>query len=752
MAEVPPRTPSPEDIPGLSVGVRQRIRSITKGIDEAESLISSGDTDNQELRRIAGNLMGRIGSLRAQGEFLEDEQKELLHTVLKRLESRVHTLRTSVEEKFSSTERLQELEGRFGKIEAGQKNAYEIIGVSPDASLADIKKRGKALQAEHHPDRGGDPDQAALLNAALAIIKNEEKRREYDEYLTLLRGESTAGLIRKERLRKTEEVFKPKSLMIEDMREEAVPQDEAPTTPTERAETDDTLRPDSPTDTPTRPPETAEARKMTAEDLGLAPQESRAHGPRVMEAGDLGLTPEQIATAERVATEAIAGAEAASQELARTATPEERNMLRGLAGWWRRQSTWKKIGIGVLLGVGGAGAYMAGGWAGHAAAALLYGTSRGLSFLSGFATVDTLTERMHNRYGAGALSVAGGVAMAFAIPSLVNFLNSEFGVGDKIGRWLGFSGESAGTGKPPVDPGAKGPGVTPEKTPGAPSHPVSVQPGDGPSTLIERALYAQGMEKADVQKLVYELQGKLIKVHDAPQGLKWEIVASPEKLKEWGIDPAVFEDLKTDAWKTSGKTLDLTRMLQDPSVRAFLPKDVALPDITPEVKTPDTGAPEKGPAVVEKGIRGEGTGISAQVAGAPLEGAVQPDGSNPPHIPEGSAEGTVTEAQRAALERQREILTFENFRSGVREAFGRGGFLSFLFGGDSGVRLFNLHDWRTASEFINATTLPNITARALHTAQEYLSENARALGINLDGLTVRRAIEAIAEGKAGKEL
>jgi DnaJ-class molecular chaperone len=48
----------------------------------------------------------------------------------------------------------------------GIRNWWEILGVSPSATAVEIKARRRELLERHHPDKGGDPAQAAEVNAA----------------------------------------------------------------------------------------------------------------------------------------------------------------------------------------------------------------------------------------------------------------------------------------------------------------------------------------------------------------------------------------------------------------------------------------------------------------------------------------------------------------------------------------------------------------------------------------------------------
>ncbi|KAN0061674.1 Type I HSP40 co-chaperone [Thecaphora frezii] len=59
---------------------------------------------------------------------------------------------------------------------------YDLLGVSPTASDAELKKayRKKALQA--HPDKGGDPEEFKAITAAYEILSDADKRELYDRF------------------------------------------------------------------------------------------------------------------------------------------------------------------------------------------------------------------------------------------------------------------------------------------------------------------------------------------------------------------------------------------------------------------------------------------------------------------------------------------------------------------------------------------------------------------------------------------
>ena len=77
-----------------------------------------------------------------------------------------------------------------------QATHYEVLGVAPDASGAEIRQAFQRLAREHHPDRNrGDRSataRMAAVNAAYAVLRNPRRREEYDQQLA---EESPRGVV-----------------------------------------------------------------------------------------------------------------------------------------------------------------------------------------------------------------------------------------------------------------------------------------------------------------------------------------------------------------------------------------------------------------------------------------------------------------------------------------------------------------------------------------------------------------------------
>lgn len=69
---------------------------------------------------------------------------------------------------------------------AAKRDYYEVLGVSKDATLADIKKAYRALAIKYHPDHNPDDKEAEAkfieATDAYEVLKDPDKRAKYDKF------------------------------------------------------------------------------------------------------------------------------------------------------------------------------------------------------------------------------------------------------------------------------------------------------------------------------------------------------------------------------------------------------------------------------------------------------------------------------------------------------------------------------------------------------------------------------------------
>jgi len=68
---------------------------------------------------------------------------------------------------------------------ATTRDYYEILGLSKDASVEDIKKTYRKLALKYHPDRNKDPgaeEKFKEISEAYAVLSDTEKRAQYDRF------------------------------------------------------------------------------------------------------------------------------------------------------------------------------------------------------------------------------------------------------------------------------------------------------------------------------------------------------------------------------------------------------------------------------------------------------------------------------------------------------------------------------------------------------------------------------------------
>lgn len=74
---------------------------------------------------------------------------------------------------------------------------YDVLGVEPDADLADLRRAYLSLAQQHHPDRpGGDAARMREVNDAWATLGNPVRRQRYDATLRTPSPHRTASTTR----------------------------------------------------------------------------------------------------------------------------------------------------------------------------------------------------------------------------------------------------------------------------------------------------------------------------------------------------------------------------------------------------------------------------------------------------------------------------------------------------------------------------------------------------------------------------
>ncbi|MEK6856840.1 MAG: molecular chaperone DnaJ, partial [Nanoarchaeota archaeon] len=63
-----------------------------------------------------------------------------------------------------------------------KRDYYEILGIGKDSSKEEIKKSYKKLALKYHPDKGGDAEKFKEISEAYAVLSDESKRKQYDQF------------------------------------------------------------------------------------------------------------------------------------------------------------------------------------------------------------------------------------------------------------------------------------------------------------------------------------------------------------------------------------------------------------------------------------------------------------------------------------------------------------------------------------------------------------------------------------------
>lgn len=74
-----------------------------------------------------------------------------------------------------------------------KRDYYEVLGIGKTASADEIKKAYRRLAVQHHPDRGGAEADFREVNEAYEVLKDDSKRKRYDQFGHAGVGSGAAG-------------------------------------------------------------------------------------------------------------------------------------------------------------------------------------------------------------------------------------------------------------------------------------------------------------------------------------------------------------------------------------------------------------------------------------------------------------------------------------------------------------------------------------------------------------------------------
>ena len=79
----------------------------------------------------------------------------------------------------------EEKEFRDAAINDNLLNYYDVLGISKDATQAEIKNKFRELAKKTHPDKTKEnsEEEMAVINKAYEVLSDEKRRKKYDQYL-----------------------------------------------------------------------------------------------------------------------------------------------------------------------------------------------------------------------------------------------------------------------------------------------------------------------------------------------------------------------------------------------------------------------------------------------------------------------------------------------------------------------------------------------------------------------------------------
>lgn len=161
------RNPFPSAFPGgasKSTGQSSRVRTdyIEMRLDhdtgQMEGMVLKGQFQNRMLLELE---LGELGTLWTECQRYDGQAVQLLEAYL----DRAHP---DWRDELGTAGAEQTSGGGGGPVSV--EEAYEILGLSPGASAADIRKAHRNLMKKIHPDQGGSNYLAAKINEAKELL------------------------------------------------------------------------------------------------------------------------------------------------------------------------------------------------------------------------------------------------------------------------------------------------------------------------------------------------------------------------------------------------------------------------------------------------------------------------------------------------------------------------------------------------------------------------------------------------------
>jgi len=163
-------------IPFGPAGFSQRTQKSAKQVSRVRSAFLEMELDHD-----SGAMRGRIIAGSRQGAALEMLDVETLAGLLDEFDEESHALLLAyLDRREASWREHAQRNAAAGRAHAGsgkmtEQEAYQILGVQPGASAAEITRAHHTLMKKLHPDQGGSTYLAARINEAKEILMRRHR-------------------------------------------------------------------------------------------------------------------------------------------------------------------------------------------------------------------------------------------------------------------------------------------------------------------------------------------------------------------------------------------------------------------------------------------------------------------------------------------------------------------------------------------------------------------------------------------------